>query len=72
MARYIETKKSKTGKPKGRRRKTHSDLLTHNGRRFKVCKNTFLDLGDKFFRVVLEKITDTGIVEKDKRGGRQS
>ena len=67
MAKYIETKELKTGKPKGRRRKTHRDLLTHNGRRFKVCKITFLDLGGKFSRVVLEKITD-----KDKRGGRQS
>ena len=52
MAKCIETKESKTRKPKGRRRKTHRDLLTHNGRRFKVCKNTFLDLGDKFSRVV--------------------
>ena len=72
MAKYIETKESKTRKPKGRRRKTHSDLLTHNSRRLKVCKNTFLDLRDKFSRVVQEKITDTGTVGKDKRGGRQS
>ena len=72
MAKYIETKESKTGKPKGRRWKTHRYLLNHNGRRFKVCKNTFLDLGDKFSRVVLEKITNTGTVEKDKPGGRQS
>ena len=68
----VMAKELKTEKPKGRRRITHMYLLTHNGRRFKVCKNTFLDLGDKFSRVVLEKITDPGTVVKDKWGGRQS
>ena len=75
VARHIETKAPKYSKPTGRRKKSHVYFLTNNGKRLQVCKNTFLatlGIGEKFARVVLTKITDTGIVAEDKRGGRQS
>lgn len=75
VARHIETRDPKHRKPTGRRKKSHVYFLTNNGKRLQVCKNTFLatlGIGEKFAQVVLAKITDTGIVAEDKRGGRQS
>ncbi|XP_012940161.1 uncharacterized protein LOC106012278 [Aplysia californica] len=75
VARHIETTEPKVGKPNSRRSKTHAYYLTVNGKRLKVCRNTFLatlSISEKFVRVVLSKITETGVVEEDKRGGRQS
>lgn len=71
MAQHIETTATKAVNPKGWRQKTHKYFLTNNGKRLQVCKNTFLTtLGneEKFAHVVLEKITDKGIVKQDKRG----
>lgn len=38
-----------------------------------VCRNIFLNtlnISERTLRTVVEKVTDTGILEKDKRGGR--
>ncbi|XP_035828197.1 uncharacterized protein LOC118478520 [Aplysia californica] len=56
VARHIETTEPKVGKPNPRRSKTHAYYLTVNGKRLKVCRNTFLatlGISEKFIRVVL-------------------
>ena len=75
MARHIETVKPKAGKSSSHRKKTNVYHLTNHGKCLQVCKNTFLatlGIEEKFAQVVLEKIRDTGILDEDKRGGKQS
>lgn len=75
VARHIQNKEAKLKKANSRRNKSNAYFLTVNGKRVQVCKNTFLGtlgISEKFVRVILTKLTPTGIVEEDKRGGRQS
>nr|CAH7755764.1 unnamed protein product [Callosobruchus chinensis] len=65
--------KQRTTKTVSRRSKSYRYLLSLDGNRVKVCKKFFintLSISDKFLRTSLSKITKTGAVEKDRRGGR--
>lgn len=47
--------------------------MTLDAVKINVCRNIFLNtlnISERTLRTVVEKVTDTGILEKDKRGGR--
>lgn len=73
---YITTKDTKTKTSKNensRRSRTVCYFLPKNGAAVQVCKLLFLNtlsVSDKSVRTALAKKTETGITERDKRGGR--
>lgn len=64
----------KTTATESRRHFTNCFYLPLNGNREKVCKTMFLHtlgISEKTFRTSISKLQPTGILEKEKRGGRQ-
>lgn len=77
LSRHMErhpTQRKTTGKADSRRSYTVKYYLTKDGIRYVVCKKLFLNtlsLSSRSCRTVFHKLTPSGILEKDKRGGRQ-
>lgn len=77
VTRHVETGKTKqlTTAGDSRRSKSNKYFLTLNNQKILVCKTFFqntLDISERTVRTAMLKITSTGTVELDKRGGRQS
>lgn len=76
IARHLkkEGKKRKTTtQEKSRRENTLTYSLTQSGRHIQVCKKFFLNtlgISERTARICLEKVTATGVIEPEKRGGR--
>ncbi|CAH0550293.1 unnamed protein product [Brassicogethes aeneus] len=76
IVRFVEqTPKKSNTKPDDNSRRTYTKtfFLPCNGERSKVCRKMFintLDIGEKRLRNTVKKNQSTGVVEKDKRGGR--
>lgn len=75
IVRHVEassTKDRRAGE-NSRRQLTNTYTLTIDKQRKKVCKRFFLEtlaVSEKVVRTAMQKITDVGMVELDKRGGR--
>lgn len=78
IVRHVDTKETKqktTNKDTSRRQKTNNYYVTVEGSRIHVCKMFFLNtlgISERTARTALNKLTASGVVEKEKRGGRQS
>lgn len=75
IARHCEVAevKQRTTKTASRRNKTLQYFLFLNGEKIRVCKKFFLStlsISEKFLRTSVGKITSTGTVQKEQRGGR--
>ncbi|KAG5875583.1 hypothetical protein JTB14_004741 [Gonioctena quinquepunctata] len=72
----VDTTKQKTSnKDQSRRQNTIFYYLTRNNGKVLVCKKFFLGtlgISERTMRTALKKVNASGIVEPDKRGGRQS
>lgn len=67
-----ETKRKNTGKEDSRRKFTVLYSLPKENDKLSVCKKMFmstLGVSEKSIRTALAKVKDTGVIEKDKRGG---
>lgn len=76
IVRYIEknSTKRKTAGPLTRRKNSQKYYLPLNGVRKQVCQFFFLNtlaVSEQVVRTAMSKITSTGVVDKDKRGGRR-
>ncbi|CAG4996526.1 unnamed protein product [Parnassius apollo] len=76
IVRFVEKKPvgRKTTATESRRKFTNCFYLPLNDEKQKVCKKMFLNtlgISEKTFRTALQKLKNTGVVEKDRRGGRQ-
>lgn len=68
-----ETKQKTTSKDESGRSKTHKYFFTYQGERLSVCKTFFLNtlsISERTTRTAIQKVTKTGVVESDLRGGR--
>lgn len=78
IVRHVTTKPTKqktTNAETSRRKKSHWYYFTLNGVRYSVCKKFFLNtlaISDRSVRTSLGKISTGGIMDIEKRGGRQS
>ncbi|CAG9762539.1 unnamed protein product [Ceutorhynchus assimilis] len=76
LVRFVEQKLKKSNtKPDGKSRRTYTKtfFLPFNGEPTKVCRKMFistLDVGEKVLRNAVKKVQSTGVLEKEKRGGR--
>lgn len=76
VVRHIEcgdTKQKTTTNPDSRRKKSNKYFLTYKSNRLNVCKKFFLNtlgITEKKVRTAMAKVTNTGTVEPEKRGGR--
>lgn len=77
ISRYVQQtipKQRTTQKEKSRREKTNYYKLPLNRVPEKVCQRMFLStlgVSEKMVRTVLKKVKETGVIEKDHRGGRR-
>lgn len=76
IVRYIEknSTKRKTAGPLTRRKNSQKYYLPLNGVPKQVCQFFFLNtlaVSEQVVRTAMSKITSTGVVDKDKRGGRR-
>ncbi|CAG9765876.1 unnamed protein product [Ceutorhynchus assimilis] len=70
-----ETAQKTTKKEESRRQKSREYYLTVEGIQYLVCKTLFLNtfgISERTMRTSLEKVNSSGILEGEKRGGRQS
>lgn len=70
----MNTKQKTTKQEQSRRQKTMQYYLTLGGSRLLVCKRFFLatlGITDKMVRMAILKTNDSGVIEKEMRGGRQ-
>lgn len=68
-----ETKRKTAGKENSRRKYTVIYTLPKEDDKLSVCKKMFmstLSVSEKTIRTALAKVKETGVIEKDKRGGR--
>lgn len=76
ILRHVESgDKRRNSSNSTRRQKTNVYYLTVQGNRIKICKKLFLNtlaISDRTVRTALKKLTPSGTVEKERRGGRQS
>lgn len=71
--RQISKKSTTTTKIESRRQKTNIFYLPMKGSTVKICQKLFLNtlgITEKIMRTALEKLQDTGVILKDRRGGR--
>lgn len=67
--------KTKITKVESRRTKINNYYLTVDSHRFLVCKNMFLStvgISERAARTAVSKVLVTGVLEQQKRSGRQS
>lgn len=78
IVRHVKTTKTRqktTTNENLRRQKTNNYYLTSGNDLHRVCKTLFLNtlgISERTMRTALEKLDSSGIVEGEKRGGRQS
>lgn len=77
IARHVVTtdKKRTTTAAVSRREKTNTYFLTIDGNLVNVCRKLFLstlDISERTVRTALDKVSKTGVLEPEKRGGRMS
>lgn len=78
IARYVQQvpkKSSTTGKTDSRRQNTNFFFLPLEGSAVKVCRRLFINtlgISERTVRTVLAKCESTGVIKKDRRGGRCS
>ncbi|XP_012938881.1 uncharacterized protein LOC106011979 [Aplysia californica] len=71
----VNSDKKKESSHQSRRQKTNVYYLTAQGSLVKVCKKLFLNtlaMSDRTVRTAFKKLTPSGTIEKERRGGRQS
>lgn len=70
-----ETTYKTSKKEHSRRQRTNQYFLSLKNSRHLVCKTFFvntLSISERFMRTALEKVNENGLLEEEKRGGRQS
>lgn len=75
IVRHMEITETKAKSTNSRRQKSHTYFLTANGQRMKVCQTLFLrtlGITERMMRTAKGKLSQTGILEPEMRGGRMS
>lgn len=75
IVRHMEITETKAKSTNSRRQKSHTYFLTANGQHMKVCQTLFLrtlGITERMMRTAKGKLSQTGILEPEMRGGRMS